>query len=83
MKPILIEVNWSYPTSPNAERAGCSKTGCWTVSRIDRKRNGDRRPPKAVKHFATREEANSYALVYQREIAPVIPAQPAAECVAA
>ena len=24
-------VEWSYPTSPNAERFGHKKTGCWTV----------------------------------------------------
>lgn len=28
----LKSVDWSYPTSPNAERLGRGKTGGWTVS---------------------------------------------------
>ena len=26
-------VVWSYPSSPNAEKAGHARTGCWTVYR--------------------------------------------------
>jgi hypothetical protein len=29
------ELNWSYPSSPNACRAGMAKTGCWTVTLAD------------------------------------------------
>ena len=29
------ELNWSYPSSPNACNAGMGKTGCWTVTMAD------------------------------------------------
>ena len=75
IRPIIIEVNWSYPTSPNAVKAGMTKTGCWTVSRINRKKNGERNLPLAISHFATKEEANSFAQSYVSEIVIVTKAQ--------
>lgn len=48
------EVNWSYPTSPNAVKFGFSKSGCFTLSVIDRK---DFKLPKGISGHPTREQA--------------------------
>jgi len=48
-------IEWSYPTSPNAERLGFPNTGCWTVEIV----TDDM--PRAVKGFATLEEASANA----------------------
>ena len=45
-------VEWSYPTSPNAERFGFP-SGCWTVEIID----GATLLPRAVAGFADRVSA--------------------------
>ena len=44
-------VEWSYPTSPNADRFRF-KDGCWTVQII-----GKDDMPRTVAGFATRDEA--------------------------
>lgn len=49
---ILIE--WSYPTSPNAQKFGFKK-GCYTVSSV--KGNN---PPKELIAFATKQEAENW-----------------------
>lgn len=67
-----ITVDWSYPSSPNAVRFGCSKTGCYTVSRTDRKRDGSPKPPKAIAGFNTRGEAEAYAHLYARDVCCVM-----------
>jgi hypothetical protein len=41
------ELNWSYPSSPNACRAGMAKTGCWTVTLAD----------GSTRHFAEYDDA--------------------------
>jgi hypothetical protein len=69
---IRIEVCWSYPTSPNAVKFGMSKTGCWTVSRINRKKDGTPSTPQAIKGFNTQAEAIAYSYVYAREICCVM-----------
>lgn len=48
-------IEWSYPTSPNANKFGF-KDGCWTVEIVSA--NGI---PRAVKGFATLEEASANA----------------------
>ncbi len=48
---ITKQVEWSYPTSPNADRFKF-KTGCWTVETVE-----GHNPPVARAAFATREEA--------------------------
>ena len=48
-------VDFSYPSSPNAERAGMSRTGCYTVSLHDD--NGCR----AVAHYADKADAFAHA----------------------
>lgn len=45
-------LEWSYPTSPNAERAGMSRTGCWTISVGD-----GVRVSRVVSHHANPSEA--------------------------
>ena len=53
-----VHVDWSYPSSPNAERAGFGKTGCWSV-----KLYCDTRPPQAIAAYAPdlKPEAIRYA----------------------
>ena len=56
-------LDWSYPTSPNAERFGF-KRGCWTVSLCDWTApvdGGALNPPVAVKAFPSRLEALRFA----------------------
>lgn len=52
---MYISIDWSYPTSPNADRLRF-KSGCWTVSCH---KASDY--PKAIAGFATKEEAIEYA----------------------
>jgi hypothetical protein len=47
-------IEWSYPTSPNADKFGF-KDGCWCVEIVT---NG---LPRAVNGFATLEEASAKA----------------------
>ena len=61
-----ITVGWSYPTSPNAVKFGCSKTGGWTV----KTETGTRRP-RAEAIFATKEEAVAMAHCLARELVTV------------
>ncbi len=49
-------VDWSYPSSPNAVKAGFGSTGCWTVSTTCKGET-----PKAVASFPERVEAITYA----------------------
>jgi hypothetical protein len=57
-QPIDVKtVEWSYPTSPNADKFGRSKTGCWTVE-LHRAPDG---LPRALKGFDSRAEALEYA----------------------
>jgi hypothetical protein len=51
-------VDWSYPSSPNAERFGFS-AGCWTVSTVSSA------GPVAMAGFATRAEADTYLVGVQ------------------
>lgn len=61
MKLPKINVDWSYPTSPNATRAGCSKVGCWSVSVVWFTKTGVQKPPEFVRGFATHKEAIAFA----------------------
>jgi hypothetical protein len=47
-------VDYSYPTSPNAERFGFSKSGCYTISLND---PTGVRTPVAVSAYSTLDEA--------------------------
>lgn len=47
---------YSYPSSPNAERFGYTKAGCWTVKLQEIPRKA-----KEVAAFATKAEAFAYA----------------------
>lgn len=47
-------VNFSYPTSPNAQRFGFNKTGCFTVELTDPKGIVY---PEPLRAFATWDEA--------------------------
>lgn len=49
------QIDWSYPTSGNAERFGFAK-GCWTVQV-----STDHRPPVAFAGFGTEAEAVTFA----------------------
>lgn len=49
-------IGYSYPTSPNAERFG-APDGCWVVQIIDRKRNGEPKPPRAISAHPTERAA--------------------------
>lgn len=49
---IIKLVDWSYPTSPNAQRLGF-KDGCWTLST----QPDYRTPPRAVSGHATKPAA--------------------------
>ncbi len=57
-------VEFSYPTSTNARKAGRHKEGCFTVSK-----SVDHKPPFAVAHFATRKEAEEFALTLEEPFA--------------
>lgn len=48
-------LDWSYPTSDNAVRFGF-KAGCWTINQYQQGRL-----PLALRGFATREEAITFA----------------------
>lgn len=59
-------IAWSYPTSTNAAKAGFAKTGCYSVEI----RNGCN-PPKQVRGFASREEAESFYSTLEAEPDPI------------
>ena len=51
-RPILTKsIEWSYPSSDNAQSMGFGCVGCWTVKRGD----------KAVKGFAILQNAKAWA----------------------
>lgn len=47
-----VNIAWSYPTSPNADRFGFDNTGCWTVQIIE---GGS--PPESIAAFDRAELA--------------------------
>jgi hypothetical protein len=51
-------IEWSYPTSTNANKFGFANDGCYTVEMVDSFGNN---LPKAIKGFATLDEAINYA----------------------
>ena len=57
MEAKLIE--YAYPTSTTATKAGMGKTGCWFVSLYKSVSSYDR--VKRVKYFLTEPEAFAYA----------------------
>lgn len=54
--PDIISVDWSYPTSPNADRFRFPR-GCWTVS----KKANRVTVPEAVKGFQFKTDALEFA----------------------
>jgi hypothetical protein len=57
MKETMTKmVDYSYPTSPNAQKFGFNQSGCYTVTIIF-----GIRTPKSLAGFATKEEAIKYA----------------------
>lgn len=50
------QIDWSYPTSTNAERLGFARTGCWTVSIAS-----GNRVAVAVAGFPTESQAAEHA----------------------
>jgi hypothetical protein len=50
------QIDWSYPSSPNAVNMGFGRVGCWTVSIA----TGDE-PAVAVEGFANLADAVDYA----------------------
>lgn len=50
------EMNWSYPSSPNATKFGFSLIGCWTVSTVT-----GCKPPVAQRGYTSKAEARQYA----------------------
>jgi len=59
-------IAWSYPTSTNATKAGFAQTGCYSVEI----RNGCN-PPKQIRGFATKEQAEEYYDALKAEPCPV------------
>lgn len=61
LKTVEMEtklVDYAYPTSTTATRAGYAKTGCWFVALY----KGDKcAPKKIVDFFPDKEAANAYA----------------------
>lgn len=53
------QVAYSYPSSPNAEKFGFGKTGCYTVSLVAL--SPVRKPPVSVIGLASLESAKAYA----------------------
>lgn len=49
-------ITWSYPTSSNAKKFKFTATGCWSVETQE-----GIRPPVALRGFASRDEALSFA----------------------
>lgn len=58
-------VDWSYPTSTNAQRFGCAGIGCWTVNLTTIDGDGDNCETRAVSGgYATETEAVRAAVTY-------------------
>src|ERR1700753_2206942 len=66
----FVSVDWSYPTSPNADRFGFRK-GCWTGERIGFATDQHRRV--AISGHSTRAEAYGAAIELGLEICGYTP----------
>jgi len=53
---VVVGMDWSYPTSTHATRAGYGRTGCWTVSA-----HPAGKPGIALDNFSYRADAASFA----------------------
>lgn len=62
-KPVITKtkrVEWAYPTSTNAVKFGFGKVGCWVVQTIERSGSWFVWPPKALKGFASKDDARAH-----------------------